>query len=168
MKAKVAIRNLLILSIVAMNVACDQLSKNIIRNEIDINEKIVVINNFLTLTKVENTGAFLSLGNHLPRISYQIIMIALPLIFIGYALFYLFKNITLSKLLTFGICLGIGGGLGNILDRIIFGSVTDFLHFDFVIFHTGIVNMADISITCGFIIITYSLIKMGKLKSQTH
>jgi signal peptidase II len=56
-----------------------------------------------------------------------------------------------------GISFAIGGGLGNIYDRILFGSVTDFLYFDFVLFHTGIVNMADISVTIGFFMIVYEL-----------
>jgi signal peptidase II len=117
-----------------------------------------VIKDIVTLTKVENTGAFLSLGNHLPRMTYIIFMIILPLIVIGFALFYLFKNSALSKLIIIGICLVIGGGLGNIFDRIIYSFVTDFFHFDFVIFQTGIVNVADISVTAGFLILIYELL----------
>lgn len=61
----------------------------------------------------------------------------------------------------------IGGGLGNINDRIIYGSVTDFLYFDFVLFHTGIVNMADISLTIGFFILIYEfLINRGDFKPR--
>ena len=49
----------------------------------------------------------------------------------------------------FGICFLIGGGIGNIYDRIVYGSVTDFFHIDFVIFKTGIFNVADMSIMTG-------------------
>jgi signal peptidase II len=95
-------------------------------------------------------------------------MIFLPLIVLGYALYYLFKNNNLSRLLTLGFCLIIGGGLGNIYDRIIYGSVTDFLYFDFVLFHTGIVNMADISLTTGFFILIYEfLINRGDLNLES-
>jgi signal peptidase II len=52
-----------------------------------------------------------------------------------------------------GLCLIIGGGIGNIIDRIIYGSVTDFLHFNFGIFQTGIVNAADMAITAGFVVL---------------
>ena len=48
-----------------------------------------------------------------------------------------------------GVCFLIGGGIGNIYDRIVYGSVTDFLHMDFVLFKTGIFNMADVSIMTG-------------------
>jgi len=118
----------------------------------------------VTLTKVENTGAFLSLGNKMPRIISIIVMVLLPLLVIGYALFYLFKNRDLPGLFTVGICLILGGGIGNIYDRILYGSVTDFLYFDFFIFHTGIVNVADISVTAGFFILLYELIINKRIK----
>ena len=56
---------------------------------------------------------------------------------------------SLSNLTSLGICFVVGGGLGNIYDRLIYGSVTDFLHINFVIFQTGIFNMADVSIIAG-------------------
>ena len=82
-------------------------------------------------------------------------MILLPLIVLGYVVYYLIKTNDLSKLLLVSMSLIIGGGFGNIIDRILYGSVTDFLFFDFVIFHTGIVNMADISVTAGFFILLF-------------
>jgi signal peptidase II len=111
----------------------------------------------MTLTKIENTGAFLSLGDSLPRVLYKLLMIVLPLIVLIYALYYLLTSNDLTRLLILGISLIIGGGLGNIIDRVMYNSVTDFLYFDFVVFHTGIVNMADISLTAGFFILFYEL-----------
>ena len=168
MNVKKTIGNLLILILLATNVGCDQISKCIVRQKLDYNDRISVIDDFVTITKVENTGAFLSLGSYLPRIIYKILMIYLPLIVLGYALYFILKSNNLSRLRIIGSCLIIGGGLGNIYDRIIYGSVTDFLYFDFVLFHTGIVNMADISLTTGFFILMYEfLINRGDVKPQT-
>ena len=153
MKAKKLIRNLLIIMILISNISCDQISKNIVRQKIEYNTQINIISKYLILTKVENTGAFLGLGESIPRPIYILLMIVLPLIVIGYALYYLMKRNNVSKLLIIGISFAVGGGLGNILDRILYGSVTDFLYFDFVLFHTGIVNIADISVTIGFFMI---------------
>lgn len=147
----------MIIILLATNVGCDQISKYIVRQNIEYNDQTSVLGNFLTITKVENTGAFLSMGDNLPRIIYKILMIILPLIVLGYSLYYVLTSNDLSKLVITGICFIIGGGIGNILDRAIYGSVTDFLHFDFVLFHTGIVNMADISPTAGFFILMYEL-----------
>ncbi|MDR2918375.1 MAG: signal peptidase II [Tannerella sp.] len=157
MKTNKLLKSLFIIVLLIANVSCDQISKNIVRQKIEYNTQINVISNYLILTKVENTGAFLGLGDTIPRPLYKLLMIAFPLIVIGYALFYLIKKDTLSILFITGVSFMIGGGLGNIYDRILHGSVTDFLYFDFVLFHTGVVNMADISVTAGFCILLYDL-----------
>jgi signal peptidase II len=157
MKAKRVIRNFTIIVILISTISCDQISKDIVRQKIEYNAQINVISKYLILTKVENTGAFLGLGKSIPRSIYMLLMIVLPLIVIGYALYYLMRRNNLSKLLIIGISFAVGGGLGNVYDRIIYGSVTDFLYFDFILFHTGVVNMADISVTIGFFMIVYEL-----------
>lgn len=154
---KITIRNLFIIIFLVTNIGCDQVSKSIVRQKVQLNEHISVFKNYVTLTKVENTGAFLSLGNNLPRIPYIIIMIILPLSVLGIALYYLLKNNSHTKLFMLGLCLIIGGGVGNMIDRILYGSVTDFLYFNFVIFQTGIVNLADISVTTGFFILIFEI-----------
>lgn len=167
MKANKLVRNLLILTLVVTNIGCDQVAKHIVRQNISYNERITVIDNFVTLTRVDNTGAFLSMGNNLPRTLYFIIMVLLPLAVIIYAVWYLLKSNELSRLLTVGISLFIGGGLGNIWDRILYGSVTDFLYFDFHIFHTGIVNIADMSLTAGcFIVLIGMVINQRKMNKE--
>jgi len=140
----------------------DQLSKSIIRQKVEYNERISIIDNFITMTKVENTGAFLSLGNHLSKGAYLALMVVAPLLVIAYALYYLVINNTLSGPVRVGICFITGGGLGNIIDRILYGSVTDYLHFNFVIFQTGIVNLADMILTAGFFILLFTFIFQGK------
>ncbi len=53
----------------------------------------------------------------------------------------------------------IGGGIGNLYDRILYGSVTDFLHMDFQLFRTGIFNMADVSIMIGVFWLMFTQLK---------
>jgi signal peptidase II len=153
MKAKKIIKTIFILIILFSNIACDQVSKNIARHKIEYNEQISVISKYLTLTKVENTGAFLSLGNSLPKNLKLIILTILPLIVLGFAMVYILTKNNLSTLTLIGIGFIVGGGIGNIYDRFIYGSVTDFLHIDFVIFQTGIFNMADVSVMLGTFIL---------------
>ena len=53
----------------------------------------------------------------------------------------------------------IGGGIGNIYDRILYNSVTDFMYFELGSFHTGIFNMADVSVVVGgFLILLNSIL----------
>lgn len=149
MKAKLTARTIVIFLILAINIGCDQVSKSIVRNHMAYNEQINVVQHYLILIKVENTGAFLSLGNSYPKPLKLLIMIILPLVALGFGIVYLLTNRSLSRLTTLGVCFMIGGGIGNIFDRMVYGSVTDFLHIDFVIFHTGIFNLADVSLMTG-------------------
>jgi len=73
---------------------------------------------------------------------------------------YTYIDKGLDKISIIGFSLIIGGGIGNIFDRIVYGSVTDFLYLDFGgIFKTGIFNIADLSVTTGMILILISSFK---------
>jgi signal peptidase II len=137
-----------ILIVLIGNIGCDQISKNIVRQRVALHEQISLVSNHVILTKVENTGAFLSAGDSLPQPFKGLLLIALPLVALTFGLRYIMtKNLSWTMLL--GICFGIGGGLGNIYDRMVHGSVTDFLHISFGLFRTGIFNMADVSVMIG-------------------
>lgn len=150
-------RFLLIFIILFGAIAADQISKIIIRDKISYYTRTEVIGKIVILEKVENTGAFLGLGNELPRLYYKILMIYLPLIIIGFALFWLLKQKNLTRFTDVGVTFIMAGGIGNIIDRFLYGSVTDFLFFDFYIFHTGVVNLADIILTTGFFMLVYEI-----------
>jgi signal peptidase II len=145
-----------ILFILISCVSCDQLTKAVVRKTIQYEEEITVIRDYVTLTKVENKGAFLSAGNSLPVPVKTVLLSIFPLAALIYGLFFLFTKENLTRPMTIGLCFFIGGGIGNIYDRIVNGSVTDFLHIDFGLFQTGIFNVADVSIMAGMFIILIS------------
>lgn len=149
MKSRHTFRLVLITFLLLLNIGCDQVSKNIARNNISEYEHISIIKDTFTLTKVENSGAFLSLGDQMPYIFRLIILTGLPLLFLGYGIFYLYNKSNLPLSFQIALCFLIGGGIGNLYDRIIYGSVTDFMHLNFKIFQTGVFNFADISIMIG-------------------
>ncbi|MCY1508215.1 Lipoprotein signal peptidase [compost metagenome] len=142
-------RLLLMLGLILMNIGCDQASKNIVRKQVGLYENISLIKDHLTLTKVENTGAFLSLGEELPDMLRFSLLSLMPVAVLAFGLYYLFSHPRLPLLLQMALCFLIGGGIGNIYDRLRFGAVTDFLHADFGLFRTGVFNFADISILIG-------------------
>lgn len=144
-----AIRPVLLLAMVALIVCCDQVSKKIVRTKIADHESITLIKDHFILTKVENTGAFLSAGNDLPTPIRFTLLTIMPILVLGYGLFYLLYKNNLPKTMQIGLCFLIGGGIGNVYDRVLFGSVTDFLHIDFGLFRTGIFNLADVFIMIG-------------------
>jgi signal peptidase II len=153
MKIKKIIRIGLILILLTSNIACDQISKKLVRQKIGYYEQIQLVSTYVTLTKVENSGAFLGLGDSLPQWIKLIVLKILPLLAIAYAIIFLLTKDNLSWQTLLGISCLIGGGMGNLFDRLIYGSVTDFLHMDFVIFQTGIFNLADVSVMTGMFIL---------------
>jgi signal peptidase II len=160
MNTKRYLKIILILFVIIVNVGCDQVSKKIIRQNITPNQAIHLVSNHVTVTNVENTGAFLSMGNSLPKTLKNILLSLLPFIAVMLGLFYVLTKQNLPKPMLVGFCFVIGGGIGNVFDRIAYGSVTDFLHIEFGIFQTGIFNMADLSIMTGiFIILFQSFLK---------
>ncbi|MCF8453274.1 MAG: signal peptidase II [Pedobacter sp.] len=149
------ISNAIIILIIMLNLAFDQVSKIIVRNEVSNYEIIKLFGNWFTLTKVENIGAFLSAGSALPDLIRIILLSVFPIIFLAYGLYMVMVKRNMSNLQIVGWCFVIGGGSGNLFDRIVHGSVTDFLHLDLGLFQTGIFNLADVSIMIGmFIILT--------------
>jgi signal peptidase II len=124
-----------------------------VRQNVDPYQTIHLLSDHLTVTRVENTGAFLSAGDSLPKTTKNILLSLFPLIAIAFGLFFVLSKKNLSNGLLAGFCFVIGGGIGNIFDRIVHGSVTDFLHINFGSFQTGIFNMADMSIMVGVTII---------------
>lgn len=142
-------RTFLLLIIIALNIGCDQMTKAIARKHLIPGETVSVVGDIFILTKVENTGAFLSAGNNLPDALRFILLTLLPIVVLAYGLFYLFYKVNLPRMMQIGLCFLLGGGIGNIFDRVKFGSVTDFMHLDFGIVRTGVFNFADLSIMIG-------------------
>ena len=152
MIAKNIIRIILILLVITANIGCDQFSKKIVKRSVLPYETIRVLNDHLTVTRVENSGAFLSAGDAMSKTSKQIFLTLIPIIAMVLGLVYLFLKPVSGNMLI-GLCFVIGGGLGNLFDRIMHGSVTDFLFVKVGIFETGIFNLADVSIMTGMLLI---------------
>ncbi|WP_170837143.1 signal peptidase II [Aquimarina amphilecti] len=152
------IRILLILSLVMLNIGCDQISKTVVRQTIAPDQKIEVFKDNFILTKVENSGAAYSLGSDLAPFLKVILLQLLPILVLVFLLRLILIKTTYSKETILGFTFIIGGGIGNLYDRIVYGSVTDFMIMDLGIIKTEIFNMADVSIMIGsFIIIITTL-----------
>ena len=153
-------RNLLITTIVFLTIALDQISKIWVRNNFESYIENSIICDLFILIKVENTGAFLGMGSELPESLRILLLIDLPIIVLIFITIYTYIDKELDKISIIGFSLIIGGGIGNIFDRIVYGSVTDFFYLDFgSIFKTGIFNIADMFVTTGMILILYPIVK---------
>jgi signal peptidase II len=161
------IKSLFISALILINIGCDQVSKTMVRQHISSHDEIRFVNKYVTLMKVENTGAFLSTGSNLPKPLKNVFLNMLPLAALLGGLYYLFTRKDVPNVIHLGLCCVLGGGIGNLYDRLLYGSVTDFLHIDFVLFQTGIFNMADVSIMTGmFTILTYMFLTGEKKQRE--
>ena len=153
-------RYILISTIVTVSIALDQFSKVWVRSNFENYSEKNLIGEIFTLIKVENTGAFLGMGSELSEIPRILLLIVLPVVVLISITIYTYIEKTLDKISIIGFSLIIGGGIANIFDRIVYGSVTDFLYINLGgIFKTGIFNIADLSVTTGMILILISSFK---------
>jgi len=138
-------------------VAADQLSKFWIRSNLAIGESLFEVG-FFRLTRVHNTGAVFGLfqGQSFLLATVALVSVAALLL---YAFFFHHKIPFLDnwpgKL---AISLVIGGTVGNLIDRIHLGYITDFIDFSF----WPTFNIADSAIVVGTIILAYSLICLAR------
>lgn len=156
-------RSVYIFLVIIITIAIDQISKFWIRMNVDAGSQSEIIGQYFTLHNVENEGAFLGMGSDLNPTLRLVLLLILPIIVLGFVLRYIFKDKSLDNWSLFAFASIIGGGLANVYDRIVYGSVTDFFHMDLGgVFRTGIFNMADLSVTTGMIILVFVSFKKKK------
>lgn len=132
----------------------DQLTKYLVTSSVGLGESIEIISNFFNITYVRNTGAAWSILE-----GSRIFLILVAFIAIGLVYFFMLKDKKIEKIEEIGYGVLLGGILGNLLDRVIFGYVIDFFHFTFGNYTFPIFNIADIGIVIGTFIVIFIMIK---------
>ena len=136
----------------------DQITKFAIDNSFLMGETLPLINGFLSITKVYNTGASWSMFSGMLNMLI-VISIAAFFCFIYYQDFF---KINMRNIIAFGFIYG--GLFGNLIDRIDRGAVVDFIHLRFGTYDFPIFNFADVSLVLGFMMLIIALWK-GEDKS---
>lgn len=134
-------------------VVIDQIVKISIDNFLRYSEIIELIPNFFYISKVYNTGAAWSMLSGEILILVGVSLIAM-LFLINYQ--KSFEN-NYRNTMAFGLIYG--GLLGNLIDRIIYGHVIDYLKMLIFGYNFPIFNLADVAIVVGFILLIYAVIK---------
>jgi signal peptidase II len=160
---KLSRRSFFIILTIVLTIAVDQISKIIVRTYVVPSERSNIIGKFFTLHNVENAGAFLGMGSDLSPLLKLILLLILPIVVLSFVTYHIFKDQSLDKVSVFAFASIIGGGIANVFDRVVYGSVTDFFHIDLGgVFRTGIFNMADLSVTTGMILLLVVSFKKKK------
>ncbi|MFC5194664.1 MULTISPECIES: signal peptidase II [Bizionia] len=157
-----------IILLIVFNIAIDQITKIIVRADVVPGSQTPIIGDFFTLHNVENSGAFLGMGSDFNPTLRLIFLLILPTVVLGYVVYYILKNKELDKWSLIGFCCIVGGGIANVYDRIVYGSVTDFFHIDLGgVFRTGIFNVADMSVMFGMGLLLVASFKSKKNVKET-
>jgi signal peptidase II len=136
----------------------DQATKLIVDRVIPLHHSIPVIENLFNLTHIRNTGAafgILAESNKFFRSSFLILFSVLAM---GFIVMLLRRLSDKETVLTIALAFILGGALGNLIDRLLYGEVIDFLDFYWSRFHWPAFNFADSFITMGVMLSLYRLI----------
>lgn len=163
MKHRLILNRFYVIALVLLTVGCDQISKKVVRNSVFQSDYIQLIENYFILTNIENTGAMLGFGANFSPIVKIFLLQGLPLLVLLILLYRTLTKTNLNKWIILAFAFVIGGGVGNLIDRILYGSVTDFFQIRLGIFKTGIFNMADVAVTFGVLLLLFLSFKNNKV-----
>ena len=136
--------------IIALFVGLDQWSKMWTRSHMALHESIPLIPDIFHLTYVHNYGAAFSILQNK-----QVFLILITACAIALILIYIFtERKHMSAWVLVSLSLVAGGGIGNLIDRIVNGYVVDMLDFRL---WSPVFNVADIGVTCGCILLILSI-----------
>lgn len=148
--------------VLLINYLIDQLTKYFAVQYLKGDEPVYFLKDTIMIYYAENSGAFLGMGTAWPPALKYIVLLILPIMFCLYGIYFcLFKEKNLTRLVLFSTI--IGGGLSNLIDRLFNDfAVVDFLNFGIGSLRTGILNIADLSVTFGVFILLFYELKYGK------
>ena len=142
-----------------LSVLLDQVIKILVSYNMNVADSIVIINNFFRITCAHNIGAAWSMLS-----GGRIILIILGILAINLIYIFFVNNKKLNKKDQILYGLLIGGILGNLIDRVIYGYVIDYLDFNIFGYNYPIFNLADILIVISVVLI---IIFSFKVKNET-
>ena len=140
-----------ILWLTAFVFALDQLTKRAVQSSLSPYQSKPVIQDFFHLTYVTNDG--MAFGLSMP--GGRSILLILSILLTIFIFWFLWQERNGHALVRIGLALILAGAFGNLLDRVLYGKVVDFLDFMIGDFHWYIFNVADSSVTIGMILFIF-------------
>lgn len=139
-------------------VLLDQVTKMLVLRSLPLYHSVTVISGFFDLTHVQNPGgAFGFLAGSDARLR-AVVFLLVSLVAVGLIVWFYFKSPSSHPWLSGAFAMILGGAVGNLIDRIRFGKVTDFLDFYVGSLHWPAFNVADSAITIGIGVFLFHLL----------
>ena len=162
-------RNLIIFILGAIVViALDQITKAVITEKLFMYGSYKVIDGFFSLVYVMNPGAAFGFLAGAPEIFRYLFFISVTVLAILLIIYYILKSKSQDVLMVISLTLIFGGAVGNLIDRIRFGAVVDFLDFYIGTWHWPAFNVADSAITVGAVLMIWGMLVSRKKTSSSR
>ncbi len=147
---------LVLLFAAVTTIGCDRVTKHVAAETLAGTAGHSFLADTIRLQYAENSGGFLGFGAHWPR------PLRTAFFTVGNAVLLAALTIAAVRLrwrgpALFGLALCVAGGLSNLLDRIAYGQVIDFLNVGFGPLRTGIFNVADVAIMLGACLVAITI-----------
>lgn len=146
-----------IYSIATVWTLVDQIIKKIIMHSLQVGEKVTIIPNFFKLQYLQNEGAAFS-----SFVGMRLLLIVVATIFLFFMIDFIRKNEIKSRIEVISLGMILGGIIGNLLDRILYGYVIDYLSFIIFGYPFAVFNFADIGIVIGIGLLIITIIRREK------
>lgn len=144
-------RKIFVISVVTLII--DQICKSIVQALFRLGESITLLPSFLKLTYIHNEGAAWGIFANRPIVIIVGTMVAL---FVLYRYMYSFRKTSVNE---FAFGLLVGGITGNLIDRVLFGYVRDFIDIYIFGYDFPVFNFADTAIVVGVILLIIAILK---------
>ena len=139
-------------------VLLDQITKLLVLQSVPLFESLAVIPGFFNLTHIHNPGGAFGFLADQQSAWRHILFLSASTAAVG-VIVYFYKNTpTTQPMLATGFALVCGGAIGNMIDRLRFGRVVDFLDFFVGSWHWPAFNVADSAVSAGIAIFIYHIL----------
>ncbi len=143
----------------------DQWTKHAIQQRLVLYQKVEVVHGFFNLVHVRNTGgAFGIFGGEKGGLG-SLLFVVVSLVAIGSILFLYLRLKENERILSLSFSLVLSGAIGNLIDRLRYGEVVDFLDFYLFSFHWPAFNISDSAICLGIGLMALELLVRDHKKS---
>lgn len=147
-------------------IALDQVTKILVVSNLQLHDSVPLVNGFLNLVHVRNPGAAFGFLAKAPAWFRSVFFIAVTVGAILLILYYLKQTGAGEKNQVVALSLIFAGAVGNLIDRIRFGEVIDFIDVYISTHHWPAFNVADSAISVGALLLLLSILKRPKDKQS--
>lgn len=143
-------------------VVLDQISKAAVIKAIEIHGSVSVIHGFFQMVHVRNRGMAFGLMNRADSRVGPYLLAAASIVTIAVLIYWFMRRKDHGHAITLALSFILGGAVGNLIDRVRFNEVVDFLDFYIGSYHWPAFNIADAAITAGTFLLAFCILFQKK------